>query len=384
MDSLLSALGVALSPPHAHGGPAAAGVLRAVPEDFLVEEELGFAHAGSGQHLLLKVSKTNANTQWVARELARLAGCNVRDVGYAGLKDRRAVAIQWFSIPQPRRTIEWTAVGGGNVAMGEFTVLEAHAHNRKLPRGALAGNRFAIRIRAPGSDGATLAALIATRLEAIGRGGVPNFFGPQRFGRNGANLARVAAGIGGLRQPERGFVISAARSALFNAVLAERVRGGSWARLLVGDLANLDGRGSVFVVEAIDGPLEARVERLELHPTGALWGKGNPQSRAAVLELEAGIAARLAAEARLCETVGLRQERRSLRLVVRDLRCESEPGAVRLRFRLARGGFATTVLREVIETEAVRRAGSDEGARADVGSAGAGDDGADPGSDDGE
>jgi tRNA pseudouridine13 synthase len=350
----------ALAPPRAFGSPPASGVLRAAPEDFLVEEDLGFTPAGAGQHLLLKVRKTNANTTWVARELSGLVGCNPRDVGYAGLKDRRAVAVQWFSVPKPRSAIDWTAVSGGNHATGEFAVLEAHAHNRKLPRGALAGNRFTIRMRAPGSDGAALAALIAPRLEAISRCGVPNYFGPQRFGRDGANLARVAAGVGGLRQPERGFVISAARSVLFNAVLAERVRGGSWDRLLLGDLANLDARGSVFVVEAIDETLEARAGRLELHPTGALWGQGSPPSRAAVLELEAGIGARLAAEARLCESVGLRQERRSLRLAVRELQCESEPAAVLLRFRLARGAFATTVLRELFETEGGREeAGGD-------------------------
>ena len=348
-----SARQAALAPPRAYGIPLASAQLRAAPEDFVVEEELGFAPAGTGQHLLLKVRKTNANTQWVARELARLARCSVRDVGYAGLKDRRAVAVQWFSVPQLRRAVDWSALGRDDSAMrSEFAVLEAHAHNRKLPRGALAGNRFAIRIRAPGSDGAALASLIAKRLEAIARGGVPNYFGPQRFGRNGANLARVAAGVGELRQPERGFVISAARSALFNAVLAERVRRGSWNRLLVGDLANLDGRGSVFTVEAMEGTLESRAERLELHPTGPLWGRGNPPSRAAVLELEAGIGAGLQVQARLCESVGLRQERRSLRLAVRELRCESEPGAVLLRFSLARGGFATTVLRELIEETA--------------------------------
>ncbi|MBV8911028.1 MAG: tRNA pseudouridine(13) synthase TruD [Gammaproteobacteria bacterium] len=345
-----SALQAALAPPRAYGTAPAPGQLRAIPEDFVVEEELGFEPAGKGQHLLLKVRKTNANTQWVARELARLASCNARDVGYAGLKDRRAVAVQWFSVPQPRKTIDWTALGAGSPPSGEFAVLEAYDHDRKLPRGALAGNRFAIRIRAPVGHGAALAALIATRLEALARGGVPNYFGPQRFGRDAANLARAGVGVDGLRQPERGFVISAARSALFNAVLAERVRGGSWNRLLVGDLANLDGRGSVFDVEAVDRSLEMRAESLELHPTGALWGKGSPQSRAAVLELEAGVTAQLPAQARLCESVGLRQERRSLRLVVRDLQCEREPAAVLLRFGLARGGFATSVLRELFDT----------------------------------
>ena len=127
----LSARAVALDPPRAHGAPLATAVLRATPADFVVEEDLGFAPAGSGQHLLLRVRKCNANTQWVARELARIAGCRTIEVGYAGLKDRRAIAIQWFSVPLPRAPISWSAVRDA-----EFEVLEAHPHTRKLPRGA--------------------------------------------------------------------------------------------------------------------------------------------------------------------------------------------------------------------------------------------------------
>jgi len=347
---------LALAPQRAYGSPPAQGMVRAASEDFMVEEDLGFAPAGTCRHLLLKVRKTNANTPWVACELARLAGCSARDVGFAGLKDRHAITIQWFSVPQPRVPVDWAAL-----ATAEFEVLEAHAHHRKLPRGALAGNRFTVRIRAPGGGGNPLAALITARLERVARAGVPNYFGPQRFGRDGANLARVAAGVDALRQGERGFVISAARSALFNAVLAERVLDGSWDRFLPGDLANLDGRGSVFAVEQLDAELRGRAERLEVHPTGALWGRGSPPSRGAVLELESRTAARLEAEARLCEVVGLRQERRSLRLAVRELGCEIEPEAVLLRFRLTRGGFATAVLRELIETESADvAAGGDE------------------------
>ena len=89
--------------------PGTQAELRVVPEDFRVEEDLGFEPAGSGAHLLLQVRKVNANTQWVARELARLAGCHVAEVGYAGIKDRRAVAVQWFSVPRPRVAREWRA-----------------------------------------------------------------------------------------------------------------------------------------------------------------------------------------------------------------------------------------------------------------------------------
>jgi len=340
----LSAREAALTPPRAHGAPLAPAVLRATPADFVVEEDLGFAPAGSGQHLLLRVRKRNANTQWVARELARIAGCRPFEVGYAGLKDRRVVAIQWFSVPQARPPISWCAVRNA-----EFEVLEAHPHTRKLPRGALAGNRFLVRIGAAQGNGGQLADSLALRLAGIARYGVPNYFGPQRFGRDGANLARAGEDLRRLAPQERGFVLSAARSALFNAVLAARVADGSWEHLEAGDLANLDGRGSVFPVDGADDTLGGRCQRLEIHPTGPLWGEGTPATLARVLELELRLAAALARESALCVAAGMAQERRSLRLAVRELSSEPEAQAVVLRFRLVRGGFATAVLRELIE-----------------------------------
>jgi tRNA pseudouridine13 synthase len=341
----VSAHVAALAPPRAHGPPPAHGVLRQQPEDFVVEEDLGFAPAGTGEHLLLKVRKRNANTQWVARELARIAGCRPGDIGYAGLKDRRAIAVQWFSVPRPRAAVNWQEIRGA-----DFEVLEAHAHARKLPRGALAGNLFAIRIRVREVDGARLAALIAPRLALIARLGVPNYFGPQRFGRDGGNLAFTGVPPRRLRPHERGFALSAARSLIFNAVLAERVLAGSWGELSVGDLANLDSRGSLFAVDALDPDLAGRCERLEIHPTGPLWGDGAPATRAAVLELESRVAGRFAAECAQCVAGGLQQQRRSLRLRVQQLHCLAEAQAVVLRFRLGRGCFATAVLRELIVT----------------------------------
>jgi tRNA pseudouridine13 synthase len=339
----LTARAAALAPPHARGAPAVLAEFRAAAEDFLVEEDLGFAPAGAGAHVLLKVRKVNANTAWVARELARLARCRPHDVGYAGLKDRRAVAVQWFSVPRPRIPVDFTAH-----ASPEFTVLEAHAHNRKLPRGALAGNRFAIRLRPVTGSGAQLAAALAPRLAAIRLGGVPNYFGPQRFGRDGANLERLAAGVGALAPAERGFVLSAARSVIFNAVLAERVRAGSWGELQAGDLAALDGRGSFFAVTAPDEVLAARSTSLQIHPTGPLWGQGEPATQAGVAALEVAVAARYARECTACAAAGMRQERRSLRLAVQELALVAEPEALLLSFRLGRGCFATAVLRELV------------------------------------
>jgi tRNA pseudouridine13 synthase len=336
-------LEAALYPPRVHGAPLGRGTLRGAPEDFIVEEQLGFTPAGSGAHVLLKVRKRDANTQWVAGELAKACGCRPADVGYAGLKDRHALAVQWLSVPRSRLTPEqWLEVTGPG-----FEVLEAHAHTRKLPRGALAGNRFEIRVGGLNLDPDHL----AERMREIGAHGVPNFFGPQRFGRQAANLARIADGVCGLKGVQRGFVLSAARSLVFNAVLAERIREGTWAQLETGDLANLDGRGSVFPVDALDESLLARCLRLDLHPTGPLWGQGAPATRGRVADLEARMAQQFSAACALIEQAGMEQERRSLRLAVRDLSWERTPSTLVIRFRLTRGSFATAVLREVLDAE---------------------------------
>jgi tRNA pseudouridine13 synthase len=344
--ALDSARAAALHPPRAHGPPPAAARLRETPEDFTVEEDLGFAPSGSGTHWLLRVRKRGANTAYVARQLARSAGCRLTEVGYAGLKDRHAVAVQWFSVPRTRAVTDWSRVSGE-----EFEVLEAHPHGRKLPRGALAGNAFAVRIRAVCGSAAQLAAALAPRLATLARAGVPNYFGPQRFGREGANLARTRLPLAELGRDERGFVLSAARSVLFNAVLAERVAQGSWQTLLSGDLAGLDGRGSIFAVASLDEELQRRCAELQIHPTGPLWGAGEPPSQGAVRELEMRVGAQFGHESALCSAAGMRQERRSLRLAVRALECDTQEQSVLLRFYLARGSFATAVLRELIETD---------------------------------
>jgi tRNA pseudouridine13 synthase len=335
----------AFDPPRGSGPALGSGTLRAEPDDFVVEEDLGFLPSGGGQHVLLKVRKRDANTQWVARALASTCRCRPMDVGFAGLKDRRAVAVQWFTVPKTEQSLEaWTSVRSP-----EFEVLEAHAHSRKLPRGALAGNRFEIRVR----DVAVSNDDLAARLELIRRQGVPNYFGPQRFGREGSNLLRIAGGLRALRPQERGFVLSAGRSLIFNAVLAERLRDGSWNRLEPGDTANLDGRGSVFAVDEIDATLIERAGRLDIHPTGPMWGRGAPETRGRVLELESRISASLSPAPELVEEAGMAQERRALRLSVRDLEWTREAAnVVVIRFRLTKGSFATTVLREIFDTGA--------------------------------
>ena len=338
----------ALAPPGAHGAVLATATLKDSAADFVVSERLGFAPDGGGAHLLLEVRKSGCDTLQVARALARHAGCAPRDVGFAGLKDRIALATQWFSVPAQRPAGDWHGHAGPG-----FEVRLAAPHSRKLRRGALVGNDFRIVLR----DCTVEAAALATRLAAIAGRGVPNYFGPQRFGRDGGNLDAVAHWCGTGRLPAgrepRAFVISAARALCFNALLAERVAMGSWDRLLPGEFVNLDGRNSYFVAADIDAALVARLERHDLHPTGPLAGRGPvPESAAGALEKEvldgfARLRARL-------ETAGVEAARRALRVRPQGLRGECAGGQLTLEFGLPAGAYATAVVREIAATRATR------------------------------
>ncbi len=337
---------LAFDPPRAFGTPPLRGRIRSEPEDFSVDEELAFQPEGEGPHVLLRVRKRGANTEWVARELARLAGCRAADVGFAGQKDRHAVTTQWFTVPAARRAAaDWPGISGT-----DFTVLEAHAHRRKLPRGALKRNHFELRIRECVGDRAALEAHVAL----LAARGVPNYFGPQRFGRDGANLERAWRAAesperrGHERPIERSFRLSAARSVVFNAINAARVADGTWSELEAGDVANLDERGTVFGVAAVDAILAERCRALELHPTGALWGRGDPGTHGRIRTLEAQCAAPFEALLRMLAAAGLEHERRSLRLVARGLAIEWSGADLLCRFSLPPGAYATAVLRELV------------------------------------
>jgi len=349
---VIDARELALASPRAAGAAAGRARIRVAAEDFQVDEELGFAPSGQGEHVLLQVRKREANTAWVARELARRAGVRHFDVGFAGLKDRHALTTQWFTVPGRRvPAAEWQGVTGEG-----YEVISATTHSRKLPRGALAANRFRLVLREFEGDAVQLERCVAR----IARDGVPNYFGPQRFGRDLANLAPVlgttAASLAtpGSRSRERdAFEWSALRSLLFNAVLAERIALGHWTRLHAGERANLDGSNSTFLVEAPDATLESRLAALDIHPTGPLAGQGDPGVTGEIARLEAEVCGRFPACLERLREDRLEAARRPLRVAVRDLTLEwLEPSRTAcLSFRLRPGSFATTVLRELIDVQ---------------------------------
>ena len=331
--------------PYAWGGPPLRGTLRASPEDFFVDEDLGFGADGAGEHVLVRVEKRGANTDWVARELARIAGVRPDAVSYAGMKDRHAVTRQTFSLHLPgKRDPDWSAL-----AHDEFRVLEHARHSRKLKRGALQGNRFRIVVRALEGEIAQAERVLAS----IASGGVPNYFGEQRFGRDAANVERALAMFAGRRvqRHERSLLLSAARSQLFNGVLARRVERGDWNRALDGDVWMLAGTHSIFGPEPLTPELHARCAAGDIGPTAPLWGEGELRSAGAAAQIEAEVAAQVPQLAAGLAANGLRQERRALVLRPRSLAMQRVgTDALEFDFYLNSGSYATVLLREIVQT----------------------------------
>lgn len=334
--------------PYAAGGPLGSALLRVQPEDFRVEELPGFEPSGSGEHLFLRVRKRGLTTDMAAADLARAFGVRRNMVSYAGMKDRWAVTEQWFSLHLPGHT---EAPPLGELTPG-LEVLAYTRNNRKLRRGALAGNRFRLRLREVSAAPAALSA----RLAWIARHGVPNYFGYQRFGRDGDNVALAAAWFAGDYRPRNrqleGILLSAARAQLFNQVLAARLADGSWNRPRPGDLMMLDGRGSVFPVTAAEelAELGRRALQQQIHPTGPLPGRGGTQPSGEVAALEATQLASAQALVDGLQRHGVDAARRALRLRVAGLAWHfPAPGVLELSFSLTSGAYATSVLRELVD-----------------------------------
>ncbi|WP_027330787.1 tRNA pseudouridine(13) synthase TruD [Marinimicrobium agarilyticum] len=311
----------------AWGKPLIRGRFRVEPEDFQVDESLGFEPEGQGEHWLVQIRKRGDNTAWVAGQLAHCAGVGVKDVGYCGLKDRHAVTTQWFSIYQPRgEEPRWADLE----AQGIMPLRWAR-HERKLRRGQHQSNHFVIRLRdiTPLESGAL--ERLDERLQQIASNGVPNYFGPQRFGRDGGNLVRARDWLVGGRsirqRQQRSMALSAARSWLFNRVLEARVREGGWRIAMPGE------------------PLA--------EATGPLWGRGRPLVEGDALALENEALAPWSDWLPRLEHVGLSQERRALCLRPEGLTWRREADDLVLAFGLPPGTFATAVLAEVAELDTV-------------------------------
>jgi len=309
----------------AHGLPLFSATIRSTPAEFDVTEELGYEFDGEGEHDYVYVEKTGANTDWVSKQLAGFAEVAAKDIGYSGLKDRHAVTRQWFSVPR------WHAPDWNAFDVADIVIKDVQRHSRKLRRGAHKANRFQIVMRGKLPD---LAAL-DERITAIRQNGVPNYYGPQRFGRGGANIELANSWASGRRLPrhKRSIAISSARSFLFNELLNQRVNDGTWNSLRRGDIANLDGTGSIFDVDEIDDELLLRCNEMDIHPAAELAGDGSDCGHECWQKA--------------FDKARVKPGSRSLRLRVHDLQHETSSDSLSLGFALGRGAFATSVLCEI-------------------------------------
>lgn len=305
--------------PLAYGPLAAAGQFRFLPEDFQVDEVLGYEPSGEGEHVFLHLRKRGENTAWVAQQIAHLAGVKEMDVGYCGRKDRHAVTTQWFSVylPKAPADLDWSLLNSDSVSL-----LSAARHPHKLRRGEHQCNQFVIRLRNLQVEDRSA---LAQKLDHIMAEGVPNYFGEQRFGSGGSNLHQANLVLIE-RKPmrdkqKRGLILSAARSYLFNQVLAARVLARSWQIPLAGEP--------------------------ESFASGPLWGRGRSLAAEENLRVEQEALAEWQEWCNGLEHQGLQQERRALSLLPAAGSWRWLEHDLELSFTLGAGEFATAVLREV-------------------------------------
>ena len=327
--------------PYAYGLPPGQGMIRQNPEDFIVQEQLGFTPSGEGEHVFLQIEKRGENTDFVVGQLARFAGVAKRDVGFAGLKDKHAITTQWMSIWLPGRDMpDWESF-----APSSIKILNIGRHARKLKRGALLGNDFTIRVR--GLQGEQ--SKISQRLEQIKQHGVANFFGEQRFGYQGRNIENALALFKGakVKRQQRSIYLSAARSYLFNQILSKRVELHDWDQALTGDLLMLDQSGSFFKLDNLDENIIQRMKAGKIHPTGALWGQETSDLTGCPRDIECAVIDQHSELANGLEQMGLKLQRRALRVNVDSLTWQFiDDKTIELRFFLPAGSYATAVLRE--------------------------------------
>ena len=298
------------------------GRIREHLEDFRVIEQLAFAPSGEGEHVFLEIEKRGLNTAYVQSSLAKHFSVRPMDVSYAGLKDRRAVTRQWFSVWLPR-PVEMEVLDRD---FSGFSVIDSTRHVRKLRRGELEGNCFEILVR--GFVGCE-----DTLTEVLRDSRLPNYFGPQRFGRDGSNIDRakcwVEAGRPTVSRARRSIYLSTLRSLLFNDVVAFRIRDRSW---------NSVRKGDVYV---------------ENVPTGPLWGRGLLQTTGVIRDLEIASVANEGEIRDALEWVGLKQDRRELTVQPTKVTCRLDGDRMSLRFFLPKGAYATTILREALDLEVI-------------------------------
>ncbi|MFT5636554.1 MAG: 2-C-methyl-D-erythritol 2,4-cyclodiphosphate synthase [Cognaticolwellia sp.] len=326
-----------------YGKPKSTGLLRRHRSDFKVFEQIPFEPCGEGEHLFIHIRKTGANTAFVAKQLAQYFSVKESLVSYAGLKDRFAVTEQWFGVHVPGKQ----SYDLSDLNIEGIEVLTSKRHNKKLRIGGLDGNRFEITLR----DVTDIDELVR-RWHVVSNFGVPNYFGEQRFGIHGGNIEKALGLFSGQKvkdKKKRGMYLSAARSLIFNQMISERIEQQTFDSLVNGDVLMLAGTQSVFVADVMDESLTSRLVEHDLDITAPMWGAGELMTTGDARAFEQHIADGQQAFCEGLPRFGLKQERRRIRLSIKDTDITVDNDVVTLSFFLPSGAYATTIMRELID-----------------------------------
>ncbi len=349
--------------PVAYSGVRPTVSLRRKSTDFIVQETLSFEPSGEGEHLFLYVEKTDCNTDWVGRQLQKYFKLRSQDIGYAGKKDRHSISSQWFSLHLPGKNCEQELVDKiteGAPIDPSFKIIKSTRHHKKLRKGSIKCNHFQLILRDP-SGPVSLAVL-----EQLKINGFPDYFGYQRFGHNAGNLDKaellLTDKIKVRSRNKRGLYLSAARSYLFNLILAERVSDGSWDRAIDGDCLNLAGSRSYFYCEKVDSDIIQRMKQNDLQVSGWLPGKQKSQSTAQALAFEEKATQACPLWLQGLSKAGVDSARRSMKVIPQNFEFhEAENNQLHMSFSLPAGSFATSLLREmfIIKDESLPQSRAD-------------------------
>ena len=324
--------------------PKQTALLKAECADFVVKEQLGYDMSGDGEFVAVKVRKTDCNTLFVGEQLAKLAGISARNMSYAGLKDRKAVTEQWFSLQMPGQpTPDFS-----QFSLEGVEILDVTRHQRKIRIGSLQGNHFEILLRnAEETDE------LKERLDFLAKNGFPNYFTEQRFGRDGNNLTKALRWANGeikvKDRNKRSFYLSAARSEMFNLIVSKRMELNLAQQILVGDVLQLNGSHSWFVVDESEdlAQLQQRLAQQDVLLTAPLIGE---EEKSAV-DFEHEIFAQHQALFDLMRQERMKAARRPILMQPQQFQWQFEPNGLRLQFALPAGSYATALIRELVNIE---------------------------------
>nr|WP_314171144.1 tRNA pseudouridine(13) synthase TruD [uncultured Aggregatibacter sp.] len=324
--------------------PKQTALLKAECADFVVKEQLGYDMSGDGEFVAVKVCKTDCNTLFVGEQLAKFAGISARNMSYAGLKDRKAVSEQWFSLQMPGQpTPDFS-----QFSLDGVEILDVTRHQRKIRIGSLQGNHFEILLRNTEETDE-----LKVRLDFLAKNGFPNYFTEQRFGRDGNNLTQALRWANGeinvKDRNKRSFYLSAARSEIFNLIVAKRIEIGLAQQVLNGDILQLNGSHSWFMVDESEdlAQLQQRLAQQDVLLTAPLIGE---EEKSAV-DFEHEIFAQHQTLFDLMRQERMKAARRAILMQPQHFQWQFEPNGLRLKFYLPAGSYATALIRELVNVE---------------------------------